>query len=450
MTSTQVRGACPHDCPDTCALLVDGRGRRGDRRHGRPGPPDHGRRAVHEGGALPRAHLPRRPPAVSDAPGRPKGEGRFERISWDEALGDDRRALRRDRRARRPQAILPYSYAGTMGLLQGESMDRRFFHRLGASLLDRTICATAGKAGCDVHARRARSAWTSSSSQDAKLIVIWGSNPIASNLHFWSACRRPSARGARLVAIDPYRSADGREVPPAHRAAARHRRRAGARPDARADRATDLRRPRLHRRATRSASTQLADARRRVDAGARRPRSAASRSTIVALARDYGTHAAPAAIRAQLRHAARARRRHGGARRSPACRRWSAPGAIRPAACCCPSSGTLPDRHARRCERPDLHRRRTPRTINMTHDRRRAAPTLPRSAGRGARSSTTPTRSRSRPTREGDARASRARICSPSCTSISRPTPPTTPTSCCRPRRSSSTSTCTARTATST
>src|SRR6202007_1158639 len=78
----------------------------------------------------------------------PKGSGRFERISWDEAL--DTIAGRFAAIAASPdgpQAILPYSYAGTMGLVQSSSMDRRFFHRLGASLLDRTICATAGKEG---------------------------------------------------------------------------------------------------------------------------------------------------------------------------------------------------------------------------------------------------------------------------------------------------------------
>ena len=76
----------------------------------------------------------------------PKGSGQFEQVSWDAALADIAARLGAIA-ARDPQAILPYSYAGTMGLVQGESMDRRFFHRLGASLLDRTICASAGAEG---------------------------------------------------------------------------------------------------------------------------------------------------------------------------------------------------------------------------------------------------------------------------------------------------------------
>jgi anaerobic selenocysteine-containing dehydrogenase len=156
-----------------------------------------------------------------------KGEGRFARISWDEALDEiaaNFKAIAASPDG--PQAILPYSYAGTMGLLQGSSMDRRFFHQLGASLLDRTICAAAGKAGwaavigasigMDVEAY-----------VDSKLILIWGSNPVTSNLHFWTRAQEAKRRGARLVAIDPYRSVTA-DAPRAHRAAARHRCGAGA------------------------------------------------------------------------------------------------------------------------------------------------------------------------------------------------------------------------------
>ena len=136
-----------------------------------------------------------------------KGEGRFARISWDEAL--DEIASRFGEIAASddgPQAILPYSYAGTMGLLQGSSMDRRFFHRLGASLLDRTICAAAGKAGWAA-VIGASMGMDVEEYVDSKLILIWGSNPITSNLHFWTRAQEAKRRGARLVAIDPYRSA---------------------------------------------------------------------------------------------------------------------------------------------------------------------------------------------------------------------------------------------------
>ena len=136
-----------------------------------------------------------------------KGEGRFARISWDEALDEIAERFQAIATSSDgPQAILPYSYAGTMGLLQGSSMDRRFFHRLGASLLDRTICSAAGKAG-----------WTAvvgasigmdvEEFENSRLVVIWGSNPITSSLHFWTRAQEAKRRGAKLVAIDPYRSA---------------------------------------------------------------------------------------------------------------------------------------------------------------------------------------------------------------------------------------------------
>ena len=135
-----------------------------------------------------------------------KGEGRFARISWDEALDEiatNFKAIAASPDG--PQAILPYSYAGTMGLLQGSSMDRRFFHRLGASLLDRTICAAAGKAGWAA-VIGASMGMDVEAYVDSKLILIWGSNPVTSNLHFWTRAQEAKRRGARLVAIDPYRS----------------------------------------------------------------------------------------------------------------------------------------------------------------------------------------------------------------------------------------------------
>jgi len=135
-----------------------------------------------------------------------KGEGRFERITWDEALATI--AAKFGAIAASPdgpQAIVPYSYAGTMGLLQSSSMDRRFFHRLGASLLDRTICASAGKAGWIATVGAAMGTDVEQFA-NSRLILIWGSNPVVSNLHFWRQAQEAKRRGARLVAIDPYRS----------------------------------------------------------------------------------------------------------------------------------------------------------------------------------------------------------------------------------------------------
>ena len=134
----------------------------------------------------------------------PKGKGEFKRISWDEAL-DEIAARLKQLAAVDPASIMPLNYAGTMGMLQYSSMDRRFFHKLGATQLERTLCSSAGKAGIKVTLGGSYG-MDPEHYQDAKLIVIWGSNPITSNLHFWSRAQEAKRRGAKLVAIDPYRS----------------------------------------------------------------------------------------------------------------------------------------------------------------------------------------------------------------------------------------------------
>ena len=154
---TIVRGACPHDCPDTCALEITVQEGRAIKIAGAA---DHattrGVLCTKVARYLDRTYSPQRVLHPMKRTG-PKGSGAFERITWDEALVDDRRPLSAIASSRDgPQAIVPYSYAGTMGLLQYASMDRRFFHRLGASLLDRTICASAGKAGYAATHRRVR------------------------------------------------------------------------------------------------------------------------------------------------------------------------------------------------------------------------------------------------------------------------------------------------------
>ncbi|HEU5117592.1 MAG TPA: molybdopterin-dependent oxidoreductase, partial [Isosphaeraceae bacterium] len=142
MGSSITRGVCPLDCPDTCSMLVqveNGRvtGVRGDRNH----PFTRGFLCQKMARYEERVNHPNRLLHPLKRIG-PKGEGRFERISWDQALDEIAANFRRiASSADGPQAILPYSYYGTMGLLQSSSLDRRFFHRLGASNLDRTICA---------------------------------------------------------------------------------------------------------------------------------------------------------------------------------------------------------------------------------------------------------------------------------------------------------------------
>jgi anaerobic selenocysteine-containing dehydrogenase len=131
----------------------------------------------------------------------PKGSGRYEPVGWDEAL-DDIAGRLKDIAGRDPEAILPYSYCGTMGLVQGEGMAARFFNRLGASLLDRTICAAAGGEGL-VQTLGGKIGMKVEFFAESKLIVIWGSNSIASNLHFWRLAQVAKRNGARLVCIDP-------------------------------------------------------------------------------------------------------------------------------------------------------------------------------------------------------------------------------------------------------
>ena len=139
-----VRAVCPHDCPDTCALQVtveDGVVVRvqGDPAH----PTTHGALCTKVSRYAERSYHPERVLTPLKRTG-PKGAGQFAAIGWDEALDTVAGRLRAIA-ARDPQAILPYSYAGTMGLVQGDGMAARFFHRLGASRLDRTICSSAGR-----------------------------------------------------------------------------------------------------------------------------------------------------------------------------------------------------------------------------------------------------------------------------------------------------------------
>lgn len=198
------RAVCPHDCPDTCALRVtvaDGRVVKvtGDPDHA----PTQGVLCTKVSRYPERVHHEQRLTVPLKRVG-PKGAGRFEPIGWDEALGYAADRLSEIAR-RTPEAILPYSYAGTMGLVQGESIAQRFFHKLGASRLDRTICSAAGMAGLK---------YTYGGSlgthleffEESELILIWGANPITSSLHFWTRAQEAKRRGARLVAIDPYRS----------------------------------------------------------------------------------------------------------------------------------------------------------------------------------------------------------------------------------------------------
>jgi anaerobic selenocysteine-containing dehydrogenase len=196
-----VRGACPHDCPDTCSLLttvVDGVA---VKVQGNPAHP-------HTDGVLctkvsrytERTYHPERILTPLKRVG-PKGLGRFEPVSWDAALSDITAKLK-SIAFRNPQAIVPYSYAGTMGLVQGEAMAARFFNKLGASKLHRSICSMAGGEGL-MHTLGGKVGMKVEFFAQSKLIIIWGSNSIGSNLHFWRYAQAAKRDGAKLICIDP-------------------------------------------------------------------------------------------------------------------------------------------------------------------------------------------------------------------------------------------------------
>jgi anaerobic selenocysteine-containing dehydrogenase len=201
MESATVRGACPHDCPDTCAMLVTVEAGRAVKVQGDPAhPTTHGALCTKVSRYAERTHHPERVLHPLKRVG-PKGSGRFVRVGWDEALADITAKLKAIA-ARDAEAIVPYSYAGTMGMLQGESIAARFFHRLGASLLDRTICASAGGEALAA-TYGAKVGMHVEHYAESRLILIWGSNSIASNLHFWTYAQAAKRAGAKLICIDP-------------------------------------------------------------------------------------------------------------------------------------------------------------------------------------------------------------------------------------------------------
>ncbi len=214
--SKTVHAVCTHDCPDSCAVLVtvDTQSGRATKVQGDPSHPvTRGFLCGKVARYLDRVYSPerllypmRRRPGVLKGP-LPQGceAEAFERISWDEALEFVAQRLERTAAAFGPESILPYSYAGTIGQLGYGSMDRRFFHRLGASQLDRTICASAGGAAMmSVYGMKLGTV-----PQDfvhAGLILAWGANIHGNNVHLWPFIEEARRNGAKLIVIDPYRT----------------------------------------------------------------------------------------------------------------------------------------------------------------------------------------------------------------------------------------------------
>jgi anaerobic selenocysteine-containing dehydrogenase len=202
----RVRGACHHDCPDTCAWIVTTENGKaialqGDADH----PYTRGTLCTKMDGFL--TDVVYNPERVLHPLKRvgDKGEGRFERVGWDEALDDVAARLRRTIDEDGAEAILPYSFAGTIGMVQGWSLDHRFFSRLGATRLERTICGSTADAGLEA-TMGTGTGLLPEDLLDSRVIIMWGGNPVVSNPHGWTLVEEARAAGARLVVIDPLRS----------------------------------------------------------------------------------------------------------------------------------------------------------------------------------------------------------------------------------------------------
>jgi anaerobic selenocysteine-containing dehydrogenase len=202
-----VTGACPHDCPDTCTwqVAVERTSGRAVDIWGHDGHPvARGRLCGKVDRYLERVYHADRLITPLRRVG-PKGSGQFEPVTWETAIAEIGGRLREIIATWGPEAVLPYSYAGTMGFLQGEGMATRFFNRMGASRLARTICSEAGFEGY-VYTIGATEGMEPEAFAHARLILIWGSNTLTSNLHLWPFVQEARRQGAWVVVIDPART----------------------------------------------------------------------------------------------------------------------------------------------------------------------------------------------------------------------------------------------------
>jgi len=195
---------CALDCPDCCSLLVDIDDGKGSHLRGNPNHPvTRGFLCGKVARYLEREYSPDRLLYPQKRDGA-KGEGRFRRISWDEALDTIAARLKSVAAEFGSEAILPYSYAGTMGLLNGTAPNR-FFHRLGASRLDRTICSSAGGAGL-TKTLGLRYGTEPEQFRHSKLIIAWGASILNTNVHLWPFIVEARRNGAKFYTIDPVRT----------------------------------------------------------------------------------------------------------------------------------------------------------------------------------------------------------------------------------------------------
>jgi anaerobic selenocysteine-containing dehydrogenase len=203
-TTTVVRGACPHDCPDTCAMLVtvtDGRAVevRGDPDH----PFTRGGLCVKVNNYPDKAYGADRLLHPLRRTG-PKGGGRFERISWDDAIAEITGRFRAVAAEHGPEAVMPVSYLGTEGILNGLNVGDPFFNKLGATISERTYCDSGA---CTAYTMTigATAGVDPESLVHSRYIVIWACNMVSTNLHLWPFVLEAQRRGAKVVVIDPVR-----------------------------------------------------------------------------------------------------------------------------------------------------------------------------------------------------------------------------------------------------
>ncbi len=207
-----VTGACPLDCPDTCAWLVgvDGEGRAVEMRGNPEHPITRGALCTKVNHYLERTYHPDRILYPLKRVG-PKGSGQFKRITWEEALSEIAARLSDIIARYGGEAVLPYSYSGTLGVLQNGSMDRRFTHALAASRVDRTLCAAAGAQGY-AYTVGASVGTAPEDFVHARLILLWGTNTLTSNMHLWPFILEARRRGARVLVIDPVRTRTAKQA----------------------------------------------------------------------------------------------------------------------------------------------------------------------------------------------------------------------------------------------
>jgi anaerobic selenocysteine-containing dehydrogenase len=200
-----VRGACGHDCPDTCAWVVEVKDGTAEKLSGDPAHPfTRGTLCAKVNHYLERVYHPDRVLYPLKRAGN-KGEARFVRVGWDEALADIAARWRAIVAESGAEAILPYSSAGTQGLIQTASLDRRLFGSMGCSGLERNICGAVAAAGLSATIGTGTGI-DPEAIVHSRLIVLWGTNTIVTNLHYWPLVREAQRRGARLIVVDPIRT----------------------------------------------------------------------------------------------------------------------------------------------------------------------------------------------------------------------------------------------------